>query len=263
MIFVTLVTISWLYCRLFLMEAFLSRTPAGAADIRHEFSPAKILDPDLVHLHLTLISLDFEANPNSDPADLLPGLERMERHEISALLDRIPSFENSIGVQDFITPPNTPSQELLRWICQTVGQDIVEDRYSREFPDFAGNVRRFVIRPPRHEKRPLDSKFLSHGTSLGAYRSIMRQGFKPATDLCFGAGLFMAEEPRTAAVYALYKDFSPENVPRWKIGRFETYGLVLCCKVAGPGRPVRNDNVSKRNGAKIHVILKLESVVPR
>ncbi|KAI9050706.1 hypothetical protein LZ554_004826 [Drepanopeziza brunnea f. sp. 'monogermtubi'] len=256
MIIVTLVIIPWLYCTLFLMKTFLSLTPAGAADIRNKFRPAKILDPDIVHLHLTLISLDFEANPNSDPAELFPGLERMERYEFSALLDRIPSFENSKGVQDFITPPNTPSQELLRWICQTMQQDIVEDRYSR-FPDFAGNVRRFAIRSPRHTKRPSDSKFLFHGTSLGAYRSIMRQGFKPAADLRFGAGLFMAEEPRTAAVYALYKACLPSNVPKWKIGRFETYGLVLGCEVAGQGRPVHYDNASKRNGAKIHVISKL------
>ncbi|PVH78311.1 hypothetical protein DL98DRAFT_590434 [Cadophora sp. DSE1049] len=216
-------------------------------------TPSDQPSPEVVNLLITMIDGDLRQFPN-ELSTSLPGCPVTSHHD---LLNRAARFgdqsteDSSLGIT-FLD------------LCYD-GEGLPLGNWHWKIPNIDPDILQFILTTPdpeaftKHiEEAGGNSILLFHGTYHAYFRSICRKGFLASSDVQYGVGVFMSENPATSMRYSQGHEDGSSGSAHCP---YQNYDLLLACEIAGGGRPV--EDISEPCNAKVHVIEKLDSIKPR
>lgn len=156
----------------------------------------------VINLLLTLIGCDLVVF-HYELRAALPNCPAKSQSKMLQRINKIPLLKSASHLDSQIQPLNTATQELLAWICVTMGSGLVIATDDLEIPGFPDGTQQLILaEPPATMKKSFEenlqqdggkSMLLFHGTGFDVYRSICRNGFRASIDTTYGRGLFMSD----------------------------------------------------------------------
>jgi hypothetical protein len=144
------------------------------------------------------------AGPNTIESKLLEG-SPVSKAALKVRITAIPQLTSAKHLSDLLAKPSTPVGEVLTWICNKFGWDIIPAVGDLKIPLVPASVQQFVVarQVPKlqksFDKRMADDNFKSmllfHDTSIKATLSILHTGFRASSDKRFGPGNIHVRTP--------------------------------------------------------------------
>ncbi|MCJ1386186.1 hypothetical protein MMC17_009312 [Xylographa soralifera] len=205
------------------------------ADIRH--------DPLVVDLLLTAAHCVAQ----SGDIELLPGCPIRNTSELLQILGKLPNAKYLQHVKDLnasVRWLGAPTISLLPWLCGGYLGFLASATGLLRIPSMPG-IHQFIL---ASASPTLESAFakragqqppriLFHGTSMDRLYAILCQGLKACSGTslerhgsAYGAGIYMAEEPKTAWSYATASTVSGKG---WTHSAYSSVSVLLGCEYTG------------------------------
>jgi hypothetical protein len=239
-------------------EAFLNASlEVRLSDIRS--------DPAAVDLLLTMV---FAAATLSNRLELLPGCPFNSTATVLQVLNKLPSMvalQNCKHFDSTITALGPQAVQLLTWVCTCYKGFLTSATGSLKIPSMPPGTHQFILANASPEKessflahinRDPTTRLLFHGTSPDRLFAILCQGLqiKSNTPLqtwgaADGAGIYMAEEPKTSWEYTNRIRLTGN----WPKSTLSNFRVLLGCENAGPAA----------GGSRMHVIRDPSTVMVR
>jgi hypothetical protein len=239
-------------------EAFLSANlEIRLSDIRS--------DPAAVDLLLTMV---FAAATLNNKLELLPGCPFNNTATVLQVLNNLPSMVSLQNCKHFdstITALGPQAVQLLTWVCTSYKGFLTSATGSLKIPSMPPGTHQFVLANASPEKessflthinRDPTTRLLFHGTSPDRLFAILCQGLqiKSNTPLqtwgaADGAGIYMAEEPKTSWEYTNRIRLTSN----WPKSALRNFRVLLGCENAGLAV----------GGSRMHVIRDPSTVMVR
>ncbi|PVH78312.1 hypothetical protein DL98DRAFT_254671 [Cadophora sp. DSE1049] len=246
-------------------------------------SAAKLPSPSVMNLLLTLVYAGMGSYAAQFSA-ACPDCPANSPFNLLKALDEIPTIKDRQHLKAPCPQSTAKQNRVISWLSSVFGSDIIEatSESGLKIPGFPNSAPQFVLAKAASTHRDVFAKHLKkakgksmllfHGTPLRHLQSILRNGFTPAGDRRFGAGLFTAEEPATSYYYATkeaalevddtcgdyWKNFLETIGKSWPHTPYKARGALLGCEVTGKGRPTKSPAEPG-----VHVITQLESIMIR
>ena len=227
------------------------------ADIRH--------DPPVIDILPTAVHCVAQ----SGQIKLLPDCPILKTNEVLQILNQLPETKYLQHVKDLnasIRRLGSDTVMLFRWLCSSNRGFLSSATGLLRIPSMPG-IHHFILASAsptlesafatRVGRRP--PRLLFHGTSMDRLYATLCQGLKvcSGTSLqqhgsAYGAGIYMAEEPKTAWIYSAAGVVSGN---RWTHSAYSSVRVLLGCEKTG-ARQARSTN-------GIHVITDASELMVR